>query len=72
VNLESSDMGEQSSSLPLWHLSIVLVLLSSHLCCCLSYHIVLSNCYSLLFLSLNILLIATFDRGEAVTGIVDV
>ena len=33
VNLESSDMGEQSSSLPLWHLSIVLVLLSSHLCC---------------------------------------
>ena len=32
MNLESSDMGEQSSSLPLWHLSIVPVLLSSHLC----------------------------------------
>ena len=33
ANLESSDTGEQSSSLPLQHLSIVPVLLSSHLCC---------------------------------------
>lgn len=31
-NLESFDMGEQSSFLLLYHLSIVLVLLSSHLC----------------------------------------
>ena len=33
ANLESSDAGEQSSSLPLPHLSVVLVLPSSHLCC---------------------------------------
>lgn len=34
VNLESSDMGVQSFSLPLQHLSIVPVLPpSSHLCC---------------------------------------
>ena len=33
VNPESSDAGEQSSFLPLYYLSIMLVLPSSHLCC---------------------------------------
>jgi len=33
ANLDSSDMGEQSFSFPLQRLSILPVLLSSHLCC---------------------------------------